>query len=97
MYVGFCYYEQGRHGFYGDAQTSSKVYCVAIIGAFVWGTVAVSIATQITHYSTILKSCEAREGFALASNEWARTVFRCFLFAFVCISVAMMFLGEVFI
>jgi hypothetical protein len=94
--AGFCYYEAGRFDFYGYPGTRSANYINATVGAFVLAVLSVSLSSFITRYGTALRLSKAQAAFAISANEYVRYTHRSYTICFLCLAVAMMFLGDTY-
>jgi hypothetical protein len=94
--AGFCYYEMGRHAFYGDASGASVYYVRALLGTFVFSVISVSVASLFARYLTTLTFPAAQRGYVAAASNWSRAVLRSNAIAYLCFAVAQMYLGYTY-
>ena len=94
--AGFCYYEMGRHAFYGDATGVSVIYVRALMGTFVFSVISVSVASLFGRYLTTLTFPAAQRGYVAAARGWSRAVLRSNSIAYLCFAVAQMYLGYTY-
>jgi hypothetical protein len=94
--AGFCSYEVGKFNSNGYPFTNADNYVNSLVAAFVFAILSVSISSMITRYGTALKIAQAQAAFAVASNDWVRRVHRSYLLCYLCIGIALLFVGEVY-
>lgn len=94
--AGFCYYEMGRHAFFGDGAGVSVFYVRALMGTFVFSVISVSVASLFARYLTTLTFPAAQRGYVAAARNWSRGVLRSNAIAYLCFAVAQMYLGYTY-